>query len=116
MPFHSISKVYDTEDPPNWVGLEIVGLGPTGIVNIVFADLPPGKAAKITYIQELIDVRQPLSELDDGDPNKTVDPALPYYFHAELDGVWYMVSRPVSVTDYVGGNAGFKNQIGEPEI
>jgi hypothetical protein len=60
---------------------------------------PVAIASKATeFLQALVDVRIPLSELPDDDPAKHTDPGLPNFFWLTVGGVVYLVSRSDTVT------------------
>ena len=115
MPVSSITKTWDTDEPPNWIGVRIVGVGPNGVVEFLLSELPGGKNNIIAYIQALLDTRILLTDLPIGHPDRVTDPGLPQYFHAEFDSLWYLVARPVDITDYNAGRGQWKRLFQEPE-
>lgn len=72
----------------------------------VAADFPGNRAAKEAALkvalQDWLDVRQPISDLPDDDPDKTTDPARPDLFWDGGD----LVGRGVLVTDVTITGAG----------
>lgn len=70
-------------------------------------------AAATVDFQDWLDTRQPLSELPDEDPDKTIDPARPDLFWEERDGITYLVGRSVlAVVTFSGQGANLEYSIG----
>ena len=96
MPFKAVRRIYDTSEPPNEIGIEVVGLGNNTLPDgpyagefgwrVLYADIPgnswnANRLAKfVERAQQLIDFRQPLADLPADDPDKTTDPATPFLF------------------------------------
>lgn len=87
----------DERDPNDEDGIRLLGAGPSGVVEILYNDIPgnswnqnrlnkfAGKA------QEFLDSRTPLTDLPIDDPDRTIDPALPNLFWDGSDLVCRMI-------------------------
>jgi hypothetical protein len=101
MPVRAITRLYDAADPPEEIGIRIDGVGKDGFFEALYADIPgnswnQNRLNKFTArAQDLIDVRIPLSSLPADDPDKTIDPGRPDFFHDGGD----LVARSVIISD-----------------
>ena len=89
MPVHSVSLI------PGGVRVCVAS---NNCIEFRARDFPGNRAAKAAglkqALQDWLDVRQPIADLSDDDPDKTIDPARPGLFWDAGD----LVSRPVLVT------------------
>ncbi|MHA2404481.1 MAG: hypothetical protein ACXADH_15895 [Candidatus Kariarchaeaceae archaeon] len=73
-------------DPTDELGIRIYGLGKTGLLEVLYANIPGGSwnAQRLKKFQDRVqdemDDRVPLADLPVDDPDKTTDPALPNLF------------------------------------
>lgn len=93
-----------TERPANEDGIRFIGAGKTGVIEILYSEIPGGswnanRLAKFAErAQQLIDYRIPLNDpelADDPHGINGADPARPNFFWDAGD----LVSRPVIISD-----------------
>ena len=81
-----------------------VDRGNGAVLHFDFADFPPSadtnetrQAHIIAHVQDWLDYRVKLRNLEDGDPNKTIDPALPHLFWEGTGGNAEIVQRNIVI-------------------
>src|SRR5210317_2053738 len=90
----------EDRDPADEDGLRLLGAGPSGVLEILYADIPGNSwnANRLAKFEEranqLLTKRQPIASLPDDDPDKTTDPARPDFFWDGSD----LVARPVIIS------------------
>jgi hypothetical protein len=102
MPIRAIERIIDGGG--NEIGIRLVGVGKDGVLEVFYADIPgnswnPQRLAKmVERVQQLIDVRIPLSDpslVDDPAGPNGSDPALPNFFWDAGD----LVARPIIISN-----------------
>lgn len=94
---------YLERDPADEDGLRLIGAGPSGVLQVLYVDIPgnswnPQRLAKFAeQANELLTLRIPLADLPADDPDKTTDPnryPLLYWDGADLCSRTVEISNP----------------------
>jgi len=104
--FHKVSTgdwvTAENRDPTDEDGLRLIGAGPSGVVTVMYADIPgaswnANRLAKfVERANEILTLRIPLASLPADDPDKTTDPNdFPWLYWDAGD----LCSRTITVSD-----------------